>query len=313
MNEKELSQFILIAEEKNLSRAAKKLFISQPALSQALNKIEESIGTPLFLRTPRGMRLTEAGEIYYMAAKKILSIYDDMENEIRYRNEISVGRVNIGTINFLGCHDLPEVLPDFIRDHPGVSIQILERTAAELEELLLAGEIDFALMHIPLKPRSSLIDYYRIKRDRFVLCKPKGDRTPLLGDRKRLRTRPYVVLDETKHIRSIQDVFFAEEKFEPNVTLTTRNAETAYRLVSRGVGYSVLPLQYCRFFERESAFEVELEELPRKSSAFWTTSIATLREGYLSRPARLLISQIEDYIRRTRPEDETRTFPEEEK
>ena len=88
MTERELLYIKTIAETKSISKAAARLFVAQPSLSQALQKIEEGLGTPLFIRHKNGMRLTFAGEKYYKAANEILNIYNDFKNEITYINDL---------------------------------------------------------------------------------------------------------------------------------------------------------------------------------------------------------------------------------
>ena len=91
MTSKELLYINTIAEEKSISKASRKLFISQPSLSQAVQRIEEHLGTILFKRTNTGLILTVAGEKYYKMANQILKIYDDFKTEINDINDMKTG------------------------------------------------------------------------------------------------------------------------------------------------------------------------------------------------------------------------------
>src|SRR5699024_2838314 len=106
MNERELLYIKTIADTKSISKAAEELFIAQPSLSQALQRIEKELGTHLFIREPRGMKLTYAGEKYYLMAKEILDIYSDFKSEITHINELKSGRLVIGVARYMGMNIL---------------------------------------------------------------------------------------------------------------------------------------------------------------------------------------------------------------
>ena len=92
MTSKELLYVKTVADEKNISRAAKKLFIAQPSLSQSIQRIEDSVGLPLFNRTAGGLTLTFAGERYYHMAVQVLKIYQDFELEVSDINNLKTAR-----------------------------------------------------------------------------------------------------------------------------------------------------------------------------------------------------------------------------
>lgn len=140
MTSKELLYVKTIAEEKSISQAAKLLFIAQPSLSQALSRIEDNLGTPLFTRTTGGLNLTYAGERYYQTACRILKIYENLEGEISDINGLRTGRIRMGITNHLGTVVLPKILPPFRRQCPFIELEILEETTDKLENRLLSGQ-----------------------------------------------------------------------------------------------------------------------------------------------------------------------------
>ena len=145
MNDKELLYIKTIADTQSISKAAEELFIAQPSLSQALQRIERELGTHLFIREPRGMKLTYAGEKYYLMAKEILDIYSDFKSEITHINELKAGRLVIGIARYMGMNILPNVLPKFNKNYPNIEIIIREENTRVLENLVLGGNVDFAL------------------------------------------------------------------------------------------------------------------------------------------------------------------------
>ena len=113
MTDKELLYIKTIAEEKNITSAASKLFMTQPALSHCLKILEKSIGARLFERTQEGMKMTYAGEIYYAMAVDILDIYNDFQQKLVDISEMRGGRVRIGMTRNISTMLLPMIMRDY--------------------------------------------------------------------------------------------------------------------------------------------------------------------------------------------------------
>ena len=126
MTSKELLYVKTVADKKSISRAAKKLFIAQPSLSQSIQRIEEALGTPLFNRNTKGLTLTFAGERYCQMASQVLKMYEDFELEISDINNLRTGRVHMGITNHLGTLTLARILPEYRRICPYVELYIHE-------------------------------------------------------------------------------------------------------------------------------------------------------------------------------------------
>lgn len=147
-----------------------KIIIAQPSLSQSIQRIEDSIGTTLFNRTSTGLTLTFAGERYYHMAVQILKMYEDFQLEISDINNLKTGRIHVGITSHLGTLVLPRVLPAYKKIGPHVEITITEENTASLEQQLLAGKLDFAVMHAPPEKSSlAALHYELLSRDPFVI------------------------------------------------------------------------------------------------------------------------------------------------
>lgn len=146
MEMKELDYFIAIAEEKSISKAAERLFMAQSSLSQFLSILENNVGSKLFIRTSRGVRLTQEGELMLQYAYKTLAEYRSVQNEIKDMKQLKSGRVIMGVSSFRGSYLLPPVLNAFRLEHPDVKVEIVEQNSMVLEKQLLSGEIDIALL-----------------------------------------------------------------------------------------------------------------------------------------------------------------------
>lgn len=310
MNDRELLYVKTIAETKSISEAAKKLFIAQPSLSQALQKIEESLGTPLFIRHQGGMMLTLAGEKYYKAANEILNIYNDFTNEITYINDLKRGRVTIGITNFMGTYLLPTIIPKFIEDYPNISIFVNEKNSSILERELQDCIIDFAIMHThPLRKNKS-IKYDNLYKDPFVLVTKKNH--PLSIYKKENKELPYpkidikvfkderfILLDKGRGIRSVGDIILNDAGIIPNVALVTKNYETARRLASTGYGVTMIPLQYIKILGGQ--YDADYYFIDSNVYSGWDTCIAVNPNMYQSKVAKVFIEKIKDYFKTNQP------------
>lgn len=299
MTSKELTYVKTVADEKSISRAARKLFMAQPSLSQSIQRIEESLGTPLFNRTTNGLTLTFAGERYYQMASQILKMYEDFELEISDINNLRTGRIHIGVTNHLGTLALARVLPGYKEIFPHIEVFIHEENTVSLERMLLSGEIDFAVMHAPKESTQAQIYYDILTRDPFVIAispehelirkaeeKP-GYPYPVL-DLKLLKNEPFLMLHKEQRIRQITDAVLNKAGIhQPKIALTLKNYETAQVLAARGLGATLVPLQYsCIAF---TEYRPTLLCIDNKYDAFWDMCIATLQNGFLSKADQMFI------------------------
>src|SRR3954469_8250206 len=132
MDLRQLRQFMTLAEERSFSAAARRLFMAQPALSVAIRKLEEEIGSPLFLRGSRGVRLTAAGEAARHAAQRCLAAAADIPTAARLAAGGEAGSLRIGFSGSVTVRLLPRLLQAFSRRYPAVKLELREGTNLEL-------------------------------------------------------------------------------------------------------------------------------------------------------------------------------------
>jgi DNA-binding transcriptional LysR family regulator len=310
MNDRELLYVKTIAETKSISKAAKKLYIAQPSLSQAIQKIEDDIGTKLFLRNHDGMKLTLAGEKYYITAKEILNIYNDFKNEVTYINDLKRGRVTFGITSYLATYLLPKLMPEFVEKYPNIEVYIMEENSTMLEKSLLNGSIDFAIMHkSPLSEKSSIF-YDVVFKDSFLIVTKKNH---LLSSHKIIDEKlPYPILDinlfkdekfilveKDKRIRQVSDLIFSVSEFNPNISLVVKSFETARRLASTGFGVTIVPKNYIKIFE--GLYDADYYYIKENKYDYWETCIAVNQNMYLSKAARAFMDLIYQYFKEQQP------------
>lgn len=131
-----------VYKEGSISKAANSLFITQPALSIAIQKIEEGIGMPLFDRSSHPLELTPAGEIYIKAIEKVRNIDKELEEQLQDIQQLKRGHICIGGSHYLNAYILPEILAGFSGKYPGIEVELAEHSAAILTSMLKSHEID---------------------------------------------------------------------------------------------------------------------------------------------------------------------------
>lgn len=300
MTQRELIYIKTIADEGSVSKAAQKLYVTQPSLSHCIRTIEEALGAKLFVRSSTGLTLTYVGERYYSVATEILQIYSDFEAEVGEMNSLRAGRLTIGMTTYLASWLLPQILPEFRERYPNIAIRLVERSSTELEEELVARRLDFAVMHsfANSTQQERVISFYPISRSPFVLvarrntplaCHARwapGFSLPLL-DLELVRDEPFVLVSPGRRIRQISDHIFWQAGITPKVALTTASYETAHRLACQGLGLTFIPLQYRDIFQGSALGEYFA--IDPAYSPYWDMCVAVARDSYISNAAQMFI------------------------
>lgn len=249
MDNRQFDYFLKIVETKSFSKAAKQLYISQPSLSQYINRLETSLGTALFDRSSSPLVLTYAGEIYFETILKIKSLYSEMTNKLEDIEDLKKGFLNIGLTPSKANYYLPTILPVFKSKYPGIDIKITEGTSAELESLLGKGLVDLCLMNQPIEKSPYEIEYEPFYEENIYLAAPSKYQLPTMPsegifprvDLEALNGMPFILLKQDQRLRQISSYVFTKNSIKPKVILETRSIETSLRLCAAGMGFCFVP------------------------------------------------------------------------
>lgn len=234
MNLKQAQYVKTIAECGSITAAAKKLFVSQPSLSQMLRQIEQEIGLPVFDRSTSPLRLTYAGEKYLHAAERMLAANAELESQLREIRQEHSGRLRLGISVTRAMQVMPLVLPVFTEQYPNVSLEMTESGSATLEQLLQAGEIDLALA--ALESTSTGMAYQLIEKETIGILAGRDSaiaRRFVSGTPVTLAAAEgdsFVCLTKSHSARIIQDKLFRRGNFTPHVLLETDSLEVGRRV-----------------------------------------------------------------------------------
>jgi len=148
--------FYNVAKEGQISAAAKKLFISQPAVSQSIKQLEEKLGGKVFFRTPKGMKLTSEGQILYKYIEKAYGFIIAGESKFQEMQNLQYGEIVIGASDTLCAHYLLPYLEKFHKEFPNIKIKVTNRTTYEILNLLKSGSVDLGILNLPIEQDKNL-------------------------------------------------------------------------------------------------------------------------------------------------------------
>ena len=134
-----------VYQEGSISKAAQKLFISQPSLSVMIQKIEEDVGVPLFDRTSKPIRLTEAGQEYIKATEEMLHIEKSFQNYLEACQNLQTGSLTIGSNQLLSSLVLPRYIGQFLQMYPNIHLNLIDDNSVVLENMAMTGQLDLVL------------------------------------------------------------------------------------------------------------------------------------------------------------------------
>lgn len=238
---------IAVAEEKNISRAAEKLYISQPSLSQYIIRLENSLGVKLFNRRGNSITLTFAGEKYVKTAKNIINLNKQLRKELSDIAESKKGRIRIGVPIQTGRYVLPMILPEFNKQFPEVEIVIEEGVKAKLEEFLIIDKIDIAIIYLPIQHEQ--LDYEAIAGEKIFLVAPSNYTASLKNEILEggsinfnyFRQENFILSKVGQKVREASDEIFNKAAFKPKVLFEVTNLDTAHRIAVQGMGFTFVP------------------------------------------------------------------------
>ena len=249
MNDRQLRYLLTVAETRNISAAAKQLYISQPSLSAMILATEKQLGAPLFDRSTTPLSLTEAGECYMEAARQILAIERDLTNRLKELEASENLQINIGCTAASSTLLMSYLLPKFAGEFPTVRVQIMEDQVPSLEKYLRTGEAD-----IICTPGSYEKDAYGRRvliREEVVLLSPhaftpKGKMKPSPGlfsafDYTQLDNAPFALMKTGHMTREFQNAMLSQIHITPKIILETERWETCVSMVENGMAFSILP------------------------------------------------------------------------
>ena len=293
MNNRNLNYFLEIAKQKNLSKAASYLFLTQSSLSQFLAKEEEELGVKLFIRDKKGLKLTYAGELYKETCEKILEIQSKLYYSLADLEQSKTGITKVGITPQWGGMVFAHIMPEFVEKYPLTSLKFFEDTAHPLLEAIAANEIDIALVALD---RDAPMQYqnFKIQKEELLLAVPKtfidieDNSTIPMINLSELRDFSFIISKERTVIRDITNSMFRSAGFTPKITCEINNHLASLEMVNQNLGITIIPKCYVRDYDN-------IRYLSIAPHWYWDISIV-IRRGYeLSQSDQYMVSLLKRY------------------
>ena len=253
----EMEYVYRVYQEKSFTKAAENLYLTQPALSMAIRKVEDSLGMPIFDRSVRPMGLTPAGEAYIAFIQNTQYLEQELQQQMQDIREVNTGSVRMGGSHYINAYIMPKVLAGFSKEYPRVKIDIVESSSAILSQMLGRRELDITFNCNP----QFMLDFERYPafEDHLLLAVPKAFKisdaliekslgaNDIIAQRHLQPDCPCVTLDSFRNLdfillnpgNNLHDrarQLFQEAGFSPRVKLELSQLVTAYHLANASMG-----------------------------------------------------------------------------
>lgn len=257
----QLKTFLVVAEEQHLTRASERLHASQPTVSAHIKSLEEELETRLFIRTPKGMRLTEAGELLLDKARAVVQSVDDLRTEARNLGDELVGDLSLGLNTDAEYLRIVPLLNSLAEDHPKITLQIQQRASTSVQGAIRDGSLDCGFIFGP--PRYPELHTVPLEVTQFYVAVPDIWKDRIQGGLEALVELPWIMDPSDNPVQKLIEPFFASRNLNPAKRLEVDGDEVIRVLVAAGRGVSFLRENEVRAANRigQKVHAVPFEEL----------------------------------------------------
>lgn len=243
MQMQQLRYFLEIAREKNISAAAKNLYLSQPSLSQQIRKLEEELEVPLLIRHSKSVSLTDAGEQFAHHAQRILGGVDQLSELMHKQSLLEAGTLKIGLLWIAGYTNLPKILHDYHNLHPGLNYSFLVNGSTHLQKMLLARKIHAAFIISTEEQLEQESDLYACKIHEDFYSVVISCQNPLSAKKsifvEDLKDTPIIMPAPASALRKSLDRIFEEAGITPKILCETSQSDLVIQLAAHDLGVGI--------------------------------------------------------------------------
>ena len=235
--------FYTVAKNKHMTKASEELHISQPAISQSIKKLEDQLGGTLFLRSNKGMELTEEGKMFYEYVKGALELINNAENEFTSFKDLSKGEIKIGCSTTLTKLVLINALKDFHLDYPNININITNDLTSNLINDLKLGKLDFVIFNESnIKETNLNLEKIKELKQGFIYNPEFYDDN--VNNFEDLNEIPLILQKEESNSRKLLDYVALQNnvKLIPKMEVVSQELITEFVNIGLGIGFSIIDL-----------------------------------------------------------------------
>jgi DNA-binding transcriptional LysR family regulator len=284
--------FLETARSKSFTRAAERLYITQPAVSQAIRQLEETLDVKLFVRTPRGATLTGEGELLYRYVEGAMGLLEGAEERFAEMRALEQGTLRLGASDTMCRHFLLEYLKDYKERYPGVNIAVTNRTSTEMADLIYSGRVELGFANLPLGgiERFEVSEAAQIS-DCFVCGEAYFDRfqSPISLDA--LVNERLIMLEQRSMTRQYLDQFFMERGILLRPQIELGSMDLLLDFAVAGLGIAATAAEYAASYIKQGKLRIVevTTEIPKRS-----IGILRRKDLPLSFPAKAFMKLLEE-------------------
>lgn len=289
MNLKRLEYFCQLAALGNFTRAAHKVGIAQPALTVAIQKLEQEVGLKLINRADKNSLLTAEGDVLYKLATQLLSQAKQVELELEELKDLERGTIRFGVSAMMGSYYFPKILTEFKQKYPKIKIHLVDQGTAALERMLLNSELDLALIRGDLE--NPQLRYTQLINEEIVAGM---DRSHLLATEKTISLaqfcqQPLVLFHEGYFLREVVSQYSKKHQLPLDVRMETNLIELQKSLVRNQVGITTC---LSRILENEQ----QMTSTPFEPKIEFKLSLAWKKNHYLSKASKVFMTYLSSTV-----------------
>jgi len=280
--------FYNVVLEGQFSAAAKKLFISQPAVSQSIKQLEGKLGGKVFFRTPKGIKLTSEGEVLFEYIEKAYGFIMAGESKFKEMQNLECGEIVIGASDTLCAHYLLPYLEEFHKEYPHIKIKVTNRTTYEILDLLKSGSVDLGILNLPIEEDKHLNIIETLTLEDCFICGGKyyQEFTEKIS-LEQLNRYPLVLLEKESNTRHFINKLFNDKNIliEPEIELGSFDLLVKFAKIGLGISFVTKNFIHNEL-EKQEVYEIHLkEEIPKRK-----VGVVTLKGAYLSPSAKRFLN-----------------------
>ena len=293
MNLKRLEYFCQLALLGNFTRAARTLGIAQPALTVAIQKLEQEVGLKLINRADKHSLLTAEGRVLYKLASQLLSQAKQVELELEELRELESGTIRFGVPAMMGSYYFPQILTEFKQKYPKIKIQLVDQGTAALEKMLLSSELDLALVRGDIE--NPQLRYTELIDEEIVAGMVSSH--PLAAEKtislEQFCQQPLVLFHEGYFLREVVSEYAKTQQRTLDVRMETNLIELQKSLVRNGVGITTC---LSRILQNEQ----QMTSIPFEPKIEFKLSLAWRKNHYLSNASKVFMTYLDSTVEPTR-------------
>lgn len=290
MDVRTLRYFVEVVRQQSFTRAAEKLFVTQPTISKMLRHLEDELECTLLIREGRKLHLTDSGQAVYQRGLAILDEFRQLEAELEDIGSVRKGVLRLGIPPMVG-RQIAELIRTFRQTYPGVELKISELGGLSGEQAVLAGELDLAMTVYSPEVEQPLT-FLPLLRHPMCVVAPRNahwqNRTSVTIDE--LADWPILIYNEDFALYKMLMMAFRQAEIAPKIAVRSGQWDFLASMVQAGVGIAMLPEPVCQWLDKSNLIWLPLEPVME-----WKVGLIWRQGSYLSHSAQAWIACCRDF------------------